>query len=113
MILFYDHLVDKTQILIHINSLDAPNNQKGQLRQLVDDIIFQGVIDLILSHLPRKHHHTFLSNFHQAPYDPELIIYLRTNAHPEIEIKIQNHSQVLVKKIKKDLGFTRQHTIVG
>ncbi len=106
MILFYDHLVDKTQILIYIDKLDAPDNYKGKLRQLIDDIIFQGLMDFILQRLPSKHHHTFLVNLHLAPYDPKLINYLKDHAHPDIETKIQKHVQVLLKQIKKDLDLT-------
>ena len=50
-ILFYDHLVDKTEALLFIDRLPEPENHKGKLKQLVDDIIHQGLIEYILQKL--------------------------------------------------------------
>jgi len=44
--LFFDHLVIKTEIIELINQKAEPENQKGKALQLVDDIIYQGIITI-------------------------------------------------------------------
>lgn len=104
-ILFYDHLVDKHEIIIYIENLPEPNNHKGRLRQLVDDILHQGLVDFILEKLHPHHHHTFLSRIEEAPYDPEIIVFLKEHASDDIEDQIVKEANKLVSLIKKDLGI--------
>ncbi|MEK7064785.1 MAG: hypothetical protein AAB973_04230 [Patescibacteria group bacterium] len=103
-ILFYDHLVDKTEALLFIDRLPEPENHKGKLKQLVDDIIHQGLIEYILQKLHPHHHHTFLSRLEAAPYDPELISYLKDHASVDIEGELQHEAEKLLEEIKKDLS---------
>lgn len=102
-IIFYDYLVDKQDILIFIEQLDAPEHHKGKLRQLVDDVIHQGLIEFLLQKLHPHQHHTFLGRLHCAPYDPELVSYLKEHISPEIELEIQQEALKLIKAIRKDL----------
>jgi len=104
-IIFYDHLVDKSEVLLIIDRLKEPENHKGKLRQLVDDIIHQGLIEYILQKLHPHHHHTFLSRLDAAPYDPELLSYLKDHISPEFEGQLQKEAQKLVAIIKKDLAI--------
>jgi Mg/Co/Ni transporter MgtE len=105
-IIFYDHLVFKTDIHNHIDGLGEPDNQKSRAKQLVDDIIHQGVIEFILEKLPPKKHQTFLNILHERPYDPEIINYLKDHISPEIEAEIADRVNKLIKVIKKDLVIT-------
>jgi hypothetical protein len=101
--LFFDHLVIKTEIIELINQKAEPENQKGKALQLVDDIIYQGIINHILERLNPKHHETFLSEVHERPYDPELIAYLKKHIGPDIEDEIRKAGNKIVKDILKDL----------
>ena len=103
-ILFYDHLVKKTEIITFIEQLPAPDNQKGKAKQLVDDILHQGVIEFILQKLHPHQHETFLSHVQQAPYDPEIMKYLEVHIGPDIETELQKHIESLLEDIRKDLG---------
>lgn len=103
-IIFYDHLVDKTEVLLFIDRLPEPENHKGKLRQLVDDIIHSWLIEYILQKLHPHQHHTFLSRLEAAPYDPELLAYLKDHISPEFEGDLQREAESLVKTIKTDLG---------
>ncbi|MEK7525186.1 MAG: hypothetical protein AAB548_02335 [Patescibacteria group bacterium] len=103
-ILFYDHLVDKTEVLLFIDHLPEPENHKGKLRQLVDDIIHQGLIEYILQKLHPHQHHTFLTRLEAAPYDPELLSYLKDHISPEFESELQKEAAKLISIIKKDLS---------
>ena len=102
-IIFYDHLVLKAPVHEFIDGLDEPDNQKGKAKQLVDDIIHQGIIEFVLERLDPKKHHTFLQTLDDRPYDPEIISYLKKHISPEIEAEISIRVEKLIKDIKKDL----------
>ena len=102
-ILFYDHLVDKTEVLLFIDHLPEPENHKGKLRQLVDDIIHQGLIEYILQKLHPHQHHTFLTRLEAAPYDPELLGYLKDHISLEFEQDLEKEAEKLVRLTQKDL----------
>lgn len=102
--LFFDHLIIKTQIVELINQKPEPENQKGKALQLIDDILYQGIVAHILERLNPEHHGTFLSQVHERPYDPELIAYLKKNVGPDIEEDIRTAANKIVKQILKDLS---------
>src|SRR5258706_12444864 len=102
-ILFYDHLINKSHIIALINEAEEADNQKGRPLQLIDDIIYQGVISLILEKLEPHHHHTFLVQVHEKPYDPEIISYLKDHIGPNIEEEIRTEGEKLIQQIIKDL----------
>ena len=56
--LFFDHLVIKTEIIEMIAKNPEPENQKGKALQLIDDILYQGIINHILERLNQEHHDT-------------------------------------------------------
>lgn len=102
-IIFYDYLVNKSELLENIDKLNAPDNHKGKMRQLVDDIIHQGLVEFILQKLHPHLHHTFLSRLDATPFDPELISFLKDHISPDIEKEIQAEADKLIAVIKKDL----------
>lgn len=102
-IIFYDYLVNKNEILESIEKMDAPDNHKGKMKQLIDDIIHQGIIEYILQKLHPHYHHAFLSRLDTTPFDPELINFLKDHASPDIEKEIQIEADELIALIKKDL----------
>lgn len=102
-ILFYDHLIDKKELHLHIESVEAPQEKKSNLKQLVDDILHSGLMQFVLSKLPSKKHRTFLNKLHHTPYDPELLDYLKEHIDQEIEDQIQKEFTRLKKLILKDI----------
>jgi len=102
--LFFDHLVIKTEIIELINKKQEPENQKGKALQLIDDILYQGIICHILEKLNPQHHDTFLCQVHERPYDPEVIAYLKKHVGPDIEEDIRKAANKMVKQILKDLS---------
>jgi hypothetical protein len=102
-ILFYDHLISKSEVEDLINATEEAENQKGKALQLIDDIIFQGIVSFILESLEEHHHHTFLTHLHERPYDPDIIVFLREKASPDIEDSIRSEADRLVKIIIRDL----------
>jgi hypothetical protein len=106
-ILFYDHLINKDQVWMYIEKLDGPDSNKGRLRKLADEIIHQGVLELILQKLHPHQHERFLKLVTNAPYDPLVLEFLRTHADEKIELEIENHGQTLIKEILHDLGLKK------
>ncbi len=104
-IIFYDHLIDKQEILILVDQVKGEETHKNKIKQLIDDVIHQGVVEFTLSKLRPKHHQVFLSHLHQAPYDPEILNYLKEKIAQDIEEQIQNYANKLIKKVRKDLGL--------
>lgn len=102
-IIFYDHLVDKTEIIVYIETLDAPVEEKASIRSRIDEILHHGILELILQKLHPHHHHTFLDALKRAPYDPQLIGYLKDHAAEDIEDSISHHAKKLISEILSDL----------
>lgn len=102
-ILFYDHLISKSEVVEILDSLNEEENQKGKALQLIDDIIYQSIVAHILEKLPPHHHGVFLSQVHERPYDPEILAYLKEHVGPDIEDQIRTAGTKVVKKIIKDL----------
>lgn len=103
-ILFYDHLIDRSHLEIIVSNSPHPENQKGKILQLIDDILFQGIVKLILDKLDPSHHKTFLVIVHDRPYDPEIILYLKDKTHHQIEDEIKREGERLVQMILDDLA---------
>lgn len=103
MIIFYDHLFDKSEILQIIElSEDAPNH-KGKIRQLVDDILHHGILEVILEKLHPSKHKTFLILVEERPYDPEILEYLREHIGHGVEDLITERANQLLTEIRQDL----------
>lgn len=102
-ILFYDHLITKSEIEELVDQTEEGANQKGKALQLIDDIIFQGIVSMLLERLEEPHHHTFLTTIHERPYDPEILSYLKEHIGPDIEDEIRSEADKLVKMIIRDL----------
>ena len=102
-ILFYDHLISKTEVKILIEELEEAENLRHKLHQLVDDVIYQGIIHLLLQKLDQKKHQKILEIVHARPYDTEIIIFLREHIHPDIEDDIRKEGKNLLGAILKDM----------
>lgn len=104
MMLFYDHLTPKHEISTLIEKLEGPENHKSKLKQLVDDILHQGVIEFVLQKLHPHHHHHFMSTLEEEPYSPTIIIFLNEKIHPKFEEELATQIKQLIEDIKKDFA---------
>ncbi len=102
-IIFYDHLFSKQQVQDIINALEEAENQKNKLHQLIDDILYQGLILMLLNKLSESKHSIFLEMVHERPYDTEIILFLRQHTHPAIEDDIKQEAEKLLGTIIKDM----------
>ncbi len=102
-ILFYDHLINLDHIRLYLEKLDLPEEKRSQFKTMIDDILHAGLMEYILQKLHPHHHHTFLTQLERAPYDPELLTYLKQNADTNIESALEKEGQRLIRLILKDL----------
>lgn len=102
MKLFYDHLIDKGDLINLIQKHAQTVKEKENLLSTLDELVHHTVLDVILVHLDRKHHEEFLALMHETPHSQDLLIYLREKASPEIEEKIKTEIERLKSKIFKE-----------
>lgn len=104
MKLFYDHLIDRSDLEQLLEKKAKNSAEKEKLLKLLDEIVHKTVLDAILIHLDERHHEEFLEIIHKEPHNESILIYLREKAHPEIEEKIKREVEKLTTKIISDLN---------
>lgn len=97
--LFFDHLVIREEIDIEFSHFNLTSEERDELVEIVDQTLTSHVLNVVLNHLPKDKHSEFVSRFHAAPHDVQLLEYLKMHAHPQIEEEIKKHAA----KIKKDI----------
>lgn len=103
MKLFYDHLINKSNLVKIIEEKEKDFEKRISLHKILDELIHNTVLNVIFTHLDKKHHEEFLVLMHRNPRSTEIILYLKTKAHPEIENKIKEELQFLGSKIIKEI----------
>ncbi len=104
MKLFYDHIIDKNDLVGLINKKAKTKAEKDKLLKVLDEILHKTVLEVVLVHLDPKHHEEFLVMVHATPHSETILMYLREKAHPQIEEKIKREVESLKEKILKDVG---------
>ncbi|MFZ5844850.1 MAG: hypothetical protein ACOY0S_00065 [Patescibacteria group bacterium] len=96
--IFYDHLIVFEEVIAELDRHPLNPQERQELIALIDETMHHHILDLILSHLPREHHETFLSRFHQAPHNPKLLVFLREVIAIDIEAAIRARAQEVKKQ---------------
>ncbi len=107
MKLFYDHLVMIDEVFAEIDLLEISNDEKKEMRQLIDEMAHHAVLTHVLDILPRDHHEDFLTRFHAAPHDLSIIKYLEKKIEKDIHAEIATVGNRLKKEIRKEF---KKHT---
>lgn len=97
--IFYDHLLLIDELFVEIDTLNLPQNQKQEVRLLVDEILHQRVLTHILDLLPRPYHEEFLKRFHRAPADVRHLTFIQEL----VEVDVHSELALLGEKIKNEL----------
>lgn len=97
--IFYHHLIIFEELEKELDQLNLDNEERQEIELLMEEILHHRIIDRILTVLPRAHHEEFLTKFHQAPHDQQLIDYIDAR----IEESIENHIKDEVEKIKEEI----------
>jgi len=96
---FLDHLIDIDEVITVIDSHHLDPEDRQELVDLVDEILHHHILNVILNHLPPKHHQDFIARLHADPASPDHLAFLKTRITIDIESEIITHAQ----RIKSDL----------
>lgn len=102
-IIFYDHLIDYSDIELHLTILKLKPKKRNKFRQIIDSIFHAGLLEFILQKLHPRHHRTFLSRLEYAPYDPKLLEYLKKHIDDQIETQLTTELHRIKQLILRDL----------
>jgi len=99
MKIFYDHLIEYTEIELGLKDLNLEIEEKEEISRLVDEIIHHKILGCILDNLPSAYHEEFLEKFYQAPYDESHLDWLREKIGQDVEEIIRRE----MKKLKEEI----------
>lgn len=97
--IFYDHLTVIEEVTTELDLYKISPDEREELVRIVDETMHHRILDLILTHLPKDKHHTFLTGFHQNPQDLKHLEFLRREISAEIDQKIKEEA----KKVKQEI----------
>ena len=102
--IFYDNFLDLGKIDKAIKKVSHTNDEKIELWQIVDEIVHYRVMSCVLDNLPKEYHREFLELFQNAPYDEELLDYLKKKIGKDVKLLIHEVVAVLVFEIVGKMG---------
>ncbi len=106
--IFYDHLINIEEVIIELDQNDISIEERSEFISIIDETLHHHILDTILSNLPFEHHENFLTKFHKAPHDPDLIIYLKQVSGPDIEEKIKTKANEVKKEIISEIKKSKK-----
>lgn len=101
--IFYDHLIKIEEVTVELDNYELTLEEREEFVSLIDEILHHHTINVILSHLPKHHHETFLSMFHKEPHNLELLDFLKKETLVNIEEKIKNEAEKVKKEILAEI----------
>src|SRR3990167_8170603 len=96
---FLDHLILIEEVTTELDVYDIDPSEKQELLALIHQTTHQHILNVILNHLPKESHDSFLTKFQPTPHDPELLSFLKKEIKADIESEIRSEAA----RIKKDL----------
>ena len=102
--LFYDHLMELQKLENYIEEICENHEEKGELWNIVDEIIHHRVLGCVLDHLPRKHHDHFLVKYKDEPHNLDLLVFVQERVEDDIEDKIKRDIRNLQEELLRELA---------
>lgn len=99
--LFYKHLVIIDDIVAVFDEHKVTPHEKEDLLAMVHETLHHHILDTVLTHLPRKHHETFLEKI--TSNHPEILGFLREKTKVDIEKEIRRTIERVTKMILRDI----------
>jgi transcriptional regulator of NAD metabolism len=100
---FYDNLLSLDKIDRAIKKAATTCDERMELWQVVDEIVHHRVMGCVLDALPIECHDEFLEKFSKAPYDEQLLDYLRQKVKKDVTMIIKEAVAVLVLEIATEI----------
>jgi hypothetical protein len=102
--LFFDHLIELTEIDRLIKKAAKNASEREELWAIVDEIVHHKVMGCILDKLPKGDHEDFLNLFHKSPHDTSAIFdYLSLKVGKDMESLIRKEIDNLNNELIEDL----------
>lgn len=101
--IFYDHLIIIEEVVAVLDEHDLPSDKRAEFLKLIDQTLHHEILDVILAHLPKSVHKTFLTQFHQTPHDPSLMNVLKEHSEIDIEKAILKRANATKKKLVRSI----------
>ncbi len=105
---FYDHLIKIEEVIAELDNQEIEVEEKEELVGLIDQTLHHHTLQVILDHLPKEHHETFLSRFHQAPHDPGLLVFIKEKVTVNIEEVICTEACCAKKEILAEIKKSKK-----
>jgi len=106
--IFYNHLISLREVIDELNTYEIESEEKEELLGLIDQTFHHHILQLILDYLPKEYHEIFLTHFHQAPYDPELLIFIKERVVIDIETVIKTKAAQTKKEILAEIKKSKK-----
>jgi len=105
--LFYDHLIVINEVHDTLLALKMSDEDHFQTLEVIDETVHHHVLDIILTHLPKEHHESFLERITKAPHDKTILKFLNEKSKVAIEDEITK----AIKSLKAELlELIKQHS---
>ncbi|MCL4367417.1 hypothetical protein M1563_04600 [Patescibacteria group bacterium] len=105
---FYSHLVEIDSVVIELDTLNLSEEQKKHLAQLFDELIFQEVLDLVLSKLAAVDKKEFVEKLAKDRSDKQLMVFAKSKID-----SIEDELIEAVKNLTEELLADIQHSKKG
>lgn len=93
--LFYDHLVDFSELEKLIKTHVKDEETKHEIYHLIDEITHHRVVGCILDRLPKDHHREFLDKVKARAHDESVLEYIRDKVAEDVEEFIRQEVYML------------------
>ena len=105
---FYDHLIVLQEVITVIDAHSVDPQEREELIDLADQTLHHHTLNVILNHLPKEHHQSFLSRFYEKPHDETLMQFLKENIVADIEKEIKIQADRVKKEILAEIKKARK-----
>ena len=104
--LFFDRLLDLSELEEYIDSLELSLEEREETWALVDEAVQNTVFETIFDNLSKNHHSEFLDMLGAVPYEESILDWLKEKADT-----IEDNIVKSIEKLKKELldEFWKQH----
>lgn len=103
---FFSHLVEIDTIHLEIEELNLEEEQKKEIKQLIEDSLYHTILDAILSELSEEDKKTFLSHIVEDNHDK--IWKLLNTKIENIDEKIKQAADAVKKELHKDIRESKE-----
>lgn len=104
--IFYDHLIIFEEAIALVDNHALTPDERSKILTQIDELFQNKILDVILTHLPKKHHEKFLHEFAHTPGNTNLMKFLQEHTDVDIEKKILYEANSVKKLVQRLIETT-------